>query len=59
MIVCWQHYSKSYELIARSFYEGVWGGKGNQWLDFGSDTDHHADCPIGNPAITQQIISKF
>ena len=27
--------------------------KKNKWLDFGSDLDHLADCPIGNPAITQ------
>ena len=29
----------------------------NNWLDFGSDPDHHADCPIGNPTITQQIMN--
>ena len=41
------------------FYWGVWGGKRNKWLDFGSDTDHHADCPIRNQAITQWIMSSF
>ena len=25
--------------------------------NFGGDPDHHADCPIRNPAISQQIIS--
>ena len=29
------------------------------WLDFASDPDHHAACPNGNPAITQQITSRF
>ena len=41
------------------FYGGVRGGKRNKRLDFGIDPDHHADCPIGNLAITQQIMSKF
>ena len=40
-------------------YGGVSGGERNKWLDFGSDSDHHADCPIGNLAITQQIMSGF
>ena len=35
------------------------GGKRNKWLDFGSDHDHYADCRLGNPAITQQIMSQF
>ena len=26
-----------------------------QWLGFSSDPDHHADYPIRNPAITQQM----
>ena len=33
-----------------------------KWLDkwFGSNLDHHhADCLIGSPAITQQIMSGF
>ena len=46
---------KSYEWIAMKFY-CIWSGKRNKWLDFNSDLDHHADCPIGNPAIIQQII---
>ena len=25
----------------------------------GDDLDHHADCPIEHPAITQQIMSEF
>ena len=28
-----------------------WGGKRNKWLNYGGGPDHHADCPIGNPAI--------
>ena len=35
------------------FYGGVQDGKRNKWLNFGGDMDHYADCPIGNPAITQ------
>ena len=31
--------------------------KRNKCSDFASDVDHHADCPSGNPAITQQIMS--
>ena len=41
------------------FYGGVRGGKRNKSLDFGSDTDHHADWPIGNPSITQHIMSRY
>ena len=41
------------------FYIGVLGGKRNKWLDFRRDLDHHADCPIRNPAITQEIMSEF
>ena len=41
------------------FYGGVRGGKRSKWLDFGSDPDHHADCPIENVAISQQITSTF
>ena len=41
------------------FSGGVWGCKRNKWLDFGSDFDHDADCPIGNQAITQQLMSGF
>ena len=29
----------------------------NILLNFGGDLDHHAGCPIGNLAITQQISS--
>ena len=29
------------------------------WFDFGSDRNHHAACPIGNLAISQQIMSGF
>ena len=42
-----------------TFYGGVQGGKKKKWLDFGSGQDHHADCPIGNLALTQQIMSGF
>ena len=49
--VCSQHYLKSYERIAMKFYGGIWDGKRNKWLDFGTNPDHHADCPIGNLAI--------
>ena len=45
--------------IVIKFYGEVRVGKTNQWLDFGSDPDHHADCPIGNLAITLQLMSKF
>ena len=41
------------------FYGGVPSGKGNKWLNFGSDPDHHADSPIENPIITQQAMSGF
>ena len=41
------------------FSGGVQSDKRNKWLDFGGDPDHRADCPIGNPAITQQIMSGF
>ena len=26
-------------------------------LNFLGDPDHHADCPVGTPALTQQIMS--
>ena len=57
--VWYQYYSKSYEEIAMKFYKGVRIAKRNKWLDFGSSLDHHANCPIGNPAITQQIMNRF
>ena len=41
------------------FYEGVGGGTTNKWLNCGGSLDYYADCPIGNPAITQQNISGF
>ena len=41
-----------------TFYLGVRGGKG-MWLEYGCDLDHHADCSIRNPAITQQSMSKL
>ena len=59
LFVCYEHYLKSYEQIAMKFYGGVWGGKGNKWLNFGGDADHHADCPIGNLAIAQEIMNGF
>ena len=36
-------------------------GKWNnfKYLNFGSDPDHHADCPVINQGITQQLISEF
>ena len=37
------------------FYEGGRGGKKNKWLNFGGD----ADCPIGNPDITQRTMSRY
>ena len=33
------------------FYGVVQGGKGNKWLNYGGDLDHHADCPIRSLAI--------
>ena len=42
-----------------NFMAGSGGGKRNKWLNFGDDSDHHADCPIRNPTITQQIMSRF
>ena len=30
-----------------------------RWLNFCGNPDHHADCPIGNPAITQHIMIGF
>ena len=50
---------KSYEQIAIKFYGGVLGGKRIKWLDFGSDPDHHVDCSIWTPAITQQLVIGF
>ena len=41
------------------FYGGVQGGKIYKLLDFVSDPDHHADCPIKCPTITQQIMTGF
>ena len=41
------------------FYEGVWGGETNKWLDLGSNLYHHADFPVRNPVIVQQIMSRF
>ena len=41
------------------FYGEVQGGKRNEWLNFGGNSDHYADCPIRYPAIMQQIISRF
>ena len=41
------------------FYGKVQGGQRNKGLDFGSNLDHHADCPIRSLAITQQIMIKF
>ena len=41
------------------FYGEIWGGKRDKRFDFGSDQDDHADCPIGNPAITQLIMRRF
>ena len=43
-------------MIAMKLYGWVWDGKRNMGLHFASDLDLHADCPIGNPAITQQSI---
>ena len=62
---CWllnwksSNYPTSHERIAMKIYGGVWGGKRNKWLDFGSNMDYHADFPIGNPGISQQIMSGF
>ena len=39
------------------FYGRVRCGKRSKGLDFGSNLDHHADCP--SSAITQQIMIKF
>ena len=47
------------KVVVMKSYGGVQGGKRNKWLNIGGDGDHHADCPIGNLAITQQIMSVF
>ena len=31
------------------------GGKRNKWLDFGSNFNHHADCPITSWSIKVSI----
>ena len=59
LLVCQQRYSKSYERIAMKSYGGVQSGERNKVLDFDSGLDHHADCPIENLAITQQIMNRF
>ena len=41
------------------FYGGIWGGKRNERLDSVGDLDDHADCPIGNLAITQKLWADF
>ena len=54
---------KSHERITTKFDGGAWGGKTD--LDFGHNPDHHADCPIGNPAFLgyltnyEPILMKF
>ena len=40
-------------------YGGIQIGNRNKWLYVGGDPDHHADCQIGNPAITQHMMSDF
>ena len=45
--------------VVIKFYGRVRGSKRNKWLNFGGDPDHHVNCPIGNPSITQQIMSGF
>ena len=47
------------EWIVIKSYEGVGGGNRNKLLNFSGDLDHHFDCPIGNPAVTQQIMNRF
>ena len=37
----------------------IQGGKCNNQVDFACDSDHHADCPIGNMAIKEQIMTIF
>ena len=34
------------------------GWQKKKGLSFDPDLDHNPDCPIGNPAITQHIMSK-
>ena len=53
------HYTRNYERILMKFDEGVQDGTRYKYLDFGSDLDHHVDCPFGNPVITQYILNKF
>ena len=48
-----------FKRIVTKFYGGVQGGNRNKRLYIDGDPDHHADCPIGNLAITQQIMSRF
>ena len=45
--------AQSYEWIVMKFYGGVWDGKRNKWLHFGSDSDHHVASP------TQPLLNKL
>ena len=38
--------------------QGIQCGERNV-IKFGVDPYHHANCPIGNPAITQQIMTDI
>ena len=48
--------------IAMRFYRrvrGHRGGKRNVKLYFGGNPDHHTDCPISNPVITQKVMNGY
>ena len=49
----------SKNVLKMSFHGGVRGCQGNKQLHFGGDPNHHVDCPVGNLAITQQIMNRF
>ena len=68
--LCWfvclfvfkQHCSKIIDKLQWLFMEGAGVVRNNKWVNFGGNPDHHADCPIRNLAITQQmdqILMKF
>ena len=49
---------KSYERIVMTLYRVVQCGKRSE-QNFSDGLDYHADCPVRNPSITQQFISRF
>ena len=51
--------SKSYEQILMKISRYLGNDTRSDRLNYGGYLDHHADCPIGYPAITPQIRSEF